>query len=318
MVILTHTPWPNSAGSLVLSSISLLTAPCIGLFFMISGALLLPVLEPTSCFLKRRFAKIIIPAVLWSMFYLFAEFFYSRDFGTLLKSILSIPFSVQGCGIYWFIYVLVGLYLLAPILSLWLQKASKREMEFYLFLWLITMCYPIIRPFLYINEGKTGILYYFGGYVGYFVLGYYLHNCVTKWHKWMSAVLLVVPIGCAVICKLSDLQVDFYDMFFYLSLSSVFICIAVFMWGKEQFNGKPLDPVWTKIVTDFSNCSFGIYFVHFVVIRNIIWKIGFLTQIAGGGGILWTFIMAVIISWGIVHLISRVPRSEYLIGVKIK
>lgn len=44
MVILMHSPIPssNNANGLLLSSLSYFTAPCIGLFFMVSGALLLP------------------------------------------------------------------------------------------------------------------------------------------------------------------------------------------------------------------------------------------------------------------------------------
>ena len=45
MVIAMHAPLPDSAegNGLFLSTLSYLTAPCIGLLFMVSGALLLPV-----------------------------------------------------------------------------------------------------------------------------------------------------------------------------------------------------------------------------------------------------------------------------------
>lgn len=43
MVVLMHSPMQtDSANSLILSSLSYFTAPCIGLFFMVSGALILP------------------------------------------------------------------------------------------------------------------------------------------------------------------------------------------------------------------------------------------------------------------------------------
>lgn len=43
MVVLMHSPIPaENANGLLLSSLSYFTAPCIGLFFMVSGALLLP------------------------------------------------------------------------------------------------------------------------------------------------------------------------------------------------------------------------------------------------------------------------------------
>ena len=70
MIIAMHAPIPNTGlSSYVLSTDSLLTALGIGLFIMVSGALLLPVNMPTEQFLKKRFAKIVFPTVLWTLFY---------------------------------------------------------------------------------------------------------------------------------------------------------------------------------------------------------------------------------------------------------
>ena len=69
MIVLMHSPMPglNTLG-IVLCGISYLTAPGIGLFFMVSGALLLKrnVDNPfeTRIFLQRRFIKILIPLAL--------------------------------------------------------------------------------------------------------------------------------------------------------------------------------------------------------------------------------------------------------------
>ena len=43
MVVMMHSPMPSAdANGMLLSSLSYFTAPCIGLFFMVSGALILP------------------------------------------------------------------------------------------------------------------------------------------------------------------------------------------------------------------------------------------------------------------------------------
>lgn len=315
MVVLMHSPQPYSAGNIVLSSISFLTTPCIGLFFMVSGALLLPVSKPTPLFLKYRIAKIAMPVIFWSLVYLVLNYLETKDIEALLKSIISIPFSVQGCGIFWFVYVLIGLYLIAPIISAWLLKTSKCELEFYLLLWAVTMCYPIIRFFILLNEGTSGILYYFAGYVGYFVLGYYLHNYASHWKGWILTTLLVLPIGSAVICKLSGVAVNFYDVFWYLSISVAAMCVALFMIIKEMANGRVQNTIFKKIIVDLSNCSFGIYLIHFFVVRDVLWRLN-LAIIPNCGGILETFILGVVISYIIVRLIAILPKAEYIIGVK--
>ena len=54
MIIAMHAPIPNTGlSSYVLSTDSLLTALGIGLFIMVSGALLLPVNMTTKSFLKK-------------------------------------------------------------------------------------------------------------------------------------------------------------------------------------------------------------------------------------------------------------------------
>ena len=101
MIVLMHSPMPGlgTSGS-VLCGTSYLTAPGIGLFFMVSGALLLKVNfgRPfeTRYFLRRRFTKILVPLVFWTL----------------------VGWGLEQCGvknteqgILWFMYCLVGLYL---------------------------------------------------------------------------------------------------------------------------------------------------------------------------------------------------------------
>lgn len=72
MIVLMHSPMPDlGTAGVVLCGVSYLTAPGIGLFFMVSGALLLKkkMSKPfdTKLFLQKRFSKILIPLVFWSL-----------------------------------------------------------------------------------------------------------------------------------------------------------------------------------------------------------------------------------------------------------
>lgn len=54
MVIVIHAPRPDSGlSALTCTSVSLFCAPCMGLFFMISGALLLPVSDSYFAFASQ-------------------------------------------------------------------------------------------------------------------------------------------------------------------------------------------------------------------------------------------------------------------------
>lgn len=96
-------------------------------------------------------------------------------FSQMALNILHIPVNF-GCeiGHLWYIYMLIGLYLVTPIISPWLQQASKRELEGYLGLWIITtflpyihLVYPEVLGEAFWND--TPLLYYFTGFIGYFI-----------------------------------------------------------------------------------------------------------------------------------------------------
>lgn len=53
-----------------------------------------------------------------------------------IKYNLHIPINFTTVHL-WYIYMLIGLYLLVPIISPWIEKAGKKEMTFFLTLWLL-------------------------------------------------------------------------------------------------------------------------------------------------------------------------------------
>lgn len=314
MIVMMHSPLPGKEGDgLFLSSISYLTAPGIGLFFMVSGTLLLPVKLDTRSFLWKRFVKIALPTMLWTLLYLCCNV-WMKDGNITWRNILSVPFSAQGNPVLWFIYTLLGLYLLAPILSRWLAVANRKELEFYLCLWAVTLCYPVLRLFLDINSSNTGVLYYFSGYVGYFLLGYYLKIHPERVsYRWLLPVMLLSMLIPAV-CKWKNIEIDFYSMFWYLS---VFVAIQCVFWWKLVCS---LSFRWTSkmersVLSEVSKLTFGIYLVHIFIMRYLLWKWDFILGIHTYWVqtvtiIIFTFVGSLIIT----YLISLFPFAKYLIG----
>ena len=281
-----HAPMPGigTSGN-ILSAISLMTAPGIGLFFMVSGALLLPVQEPTDRFLKRRLTKVVFPTLFWTLFY------------------LALTIVTEG---------MIGLYLLSPIISPWVQKASKREIEWVLLLWGVTLCFPLLSYGVTINTSQTGILYYFGGYAGYFLLGYFLHTYRSKISPIGIALLFLIPLFAAVAFKLTSTQVDFYSVFWYQSIFTVMMCIGWFC-IFQRFEGRVTHSSW---ITLLSNCCFGIYLVHIFIMRSILWKCGFISANGGVIQIILTILSTSLLSFAVVWCISKLPYAQYTIGFK--
>lgn len=311
MIICMHAPMPNlNANGIILSTISYFTAPGLCLFFVISGSLLLPIKTDTTTFLKKRLGKVIMPTLVFTILYIILNCINGQQ-QNILKTICSIPFSAQGHGVLWFMYTLIGLYLVAPIISKWLDSTSKREVELYLLLWVITLCFPILKLFVGINEGNTGVLYYFSGYIGYFILGYYL----KKYPESISLKKLMIPDIIAIIApiafKVMHIEIDFYSMFWYLSIFVALLCTTIYVLISKIKIKKG------GIVELISNLSFGIYLIHIAVMRFFIWELDFIINI-NNYILQWIMVVGLtfIISCSIAYVISLLPFGDYIIGYK--
>ena len=319
MVVLMHSPHPDAGISgLILSPLSFLTAAGIGLFFMVSGALLLPVKIGTGDFLKKRIGKIIWPLLFWTLFYIVIRLLTGNmQTADLLISLLSIPFSTQGHGVLWFMYTLIGLYLLAPILSPFLEKAGERELRFYLLLWAVTLCFPILALFLDVNRGTMGMLYYFTGYVGYFVLGYYLNIYKSLFKSIFLIAMIIISLVFFAIHRYYALPGDFFDIFYYLSITVVVMSVAWFVGIGKMVEAFRLGA--TQLLIELSNACFGIFLIHIFIIRNMLWHFDFIVYAFGGiGQIVITWVMTFAISFALTYLISYLPYAEYIVGYKHK
>lgn len=310
MIVFMHSPNPDiDLPGYIMTGISYLTAPGIGLFFMLSGSLLLEKEVSTKSFLAKRFSKIVIPTLFWTVIYLFVGMMsHTHSISEIIKILLSVPFSRQGHGILWFMYTLVGLYLLTPVLSRWTRVATKREVEFYLFLWAITLLYPYLKTILFINESNTGILYYFSGYAGYYLFGFYLkrHYSFRFYHLLIAlAISVLIP----VLVYSIDGNPDFYSLLWYLSLPVVSMAFIWFVGIKQlSFNGLPGIELASKM-------SFGIYFVHALIIQKILWNSYFFTSMNDWIEIIATAAVGFGLSFCFSWLVSKMPFSKCIIGV---
>ncbi len=310
MIVLMHSPMPGSATGIVLAGISYLTAPGIGLFFMVSGALLLGNKLSQQEFLTRRFSKVLWPTLFWTAFYIAVSCIKAHEWPSM-RAILSIPFSAQGHGVLWFMYTLAGLYLLTPILSRWLQTASRREVEFYLLLWGITLLYPYLKLGLSINDSNSGILYYFTGYAGYFLLGSYLKRYPPQGRSFWAliAVAVIVAVAAPLLVLTSGVEYNFFDFFYYLTIPVALMSLAWFL-GAQQMKVVSAAP----LLTGTAKLCFGIYLVHIFVMREILWNMAFIHAIPGFMQALVIACITFVISWLIAFLISKLPGSKYIIG----
>ena len=168
---------------------------CVPLFVIASGYLQLPLRYSTGEFFRRRAIRILIPLLFWTVVYALVWGSPVANFKGLL---LNFNYAA---GHLWFVYMLLGLYLIMPLLSPWAEKVSKRELSVYLGIWGLTLLIPFIReaaggsaPLIYAADGLPapalfplwgeaswnpfGLLYYVSGFAGYMLLGLYIKRFV--------------------------------------------------------------------------------------------------------------------------------------------
>lgn len=289
----------------IISIITYLEMPCIGLFIALSGALLLPLKYSPKDFIKRRLSKILIPTLLWSTIYLCLS---SR---LTVFNIASSFFVPIGSGILWFIYTIAGLYIISPIISPWIERAPKRQIQAYLMAWLITLCFPIFGNWIEMNYTQSSWAYYLSGYIGFFILGFYLRKYEIPFNT--SALLFIAFTLFVFLIKITNPSISLYrDGSWYLSIFSAIS--VIFYWNLIKTISTYSHRI-QRIIILFSNLSFGMYFIHIGIVKYVtpyiyIYSFPYIANYI----IRTTFTCgtAFVLSW----LISYIPLSGFIIGYK--
>ena len=235
LVMLTHACEPfylGGEGSLILtksdalwvSFLNVLPRACVALFVVASSYLQFPLHYSSGEFFQRRAKRILIPFLIWSVVYALV---YGEPVQNFKDLLLNFNYAA---GHMWFVYMLVGLYLVMPLLSPWAEKVGKKELLVYLGIWLFTTVIPLIRqwvggpaPVIYGPSGipnaaryplwgeaswnAYGVFYYLSGFVGYMLLGLYFRRFVGElsWGKTLGIALPVFLVGFA-ICNVGFLS----------------------------------------------------------------------------------------------------------------
>lgn len=174
---------------------------CVPLFIVASSYLQFPLHYETGEFFKRRAVRILVPFAIWSLFY---AFYWGEPVSNLKGLLLNFNYAA---GHLWFVYMIIGLYLIMPLLSPWAERVGKRELGAYICIWLFTTMLPLLRDWVSANPlvfafGPTGIprqavyplwgeaswnaygtFYYISGMVGYLLVGLWLRKfggCISK------------------------------------------------------------------------------------------------------------------------------------------
>lgn len=248
-----------------------ISRPSVPLFVMISGALMLSNSKEIKykSFLQKRISKIIIPLLGWSFIYYSYNVYRGDHYPFFSLSQFIKLFLTNGISVhFWFMYMILGIYLITPLIKIFIQNASMKDIHYFLILWIYA---SVIVKFMnfYFGYSFNIELYYVTNYVGYFILGYYLSNIpISSKLKKISFVSAVVGTCSTFLLTYFStkngsgaLQEFWYE---YLSPNVLFSAVGIFVFIRStRINTNKIPVIFEKL----SNVSFGIYLIHILVLQ---------------------------------------------------
>lgn len=250
----------------------------VPIFVMISGALFLGKdyrLDIPRLY-RHNILRLLIMYMIWSCLYGLwdcAVFnFLQNGWKAVLRAMLAGRYHL------WFLPMLIGIYMLLPILKSWVEHAEKKNIQYFLCLFLVFQVGAETLRALTVTDELHAVLDIWDiemacSYIGYFVLGYYLaHFEISHTLKKgiyccaLPAVLGNIVLGNYLARKAGVATGAIYDSF---GAFTFVIAVALFLLvrekaGKIQFGEKDV-----QRISELAGDTLGVYLLHIGVIEGL-------------------------------------------------
>lgn len=297
--------WQDIDPRLALNLLDSLVRCSVPLFVMLSGALLLsPQDKPaTPLQIIGRIRKVAIPLLTWNVAYLLYVSHFTGQVIDWMSMLRQVPMYHL-----WFVYMIIGLYLLLPVLQAVFAAIAKRSdlQRYLLALWLVVTCVPVYypHPILALVQ-QTSLL----GYAGYFLIGGIVANTHQQSGKtlfWVLVYLAAVLVTFWLTWHFSDARQSVDERAYLYFSPNVFLAsLAAFI-------------LFTRLSTALhwiSNRAFLVFFMHVVVLERV------QNQVSAWGLPIGVAVQTVLVSvltflfcLGIASLLRLLPKSRVLLG----
>ena len=282
--------------------------PC---FIMITGALLLDPSREIS--IKKIYRKYLLRVfralVIFVMVYRFFDMMISPSGITgrgVIQGIAQI-FTGTSWKPLWYLYMLIGLYLLLPIYRKIAQACSELELKYFLGIYFIFLSiFPVLSGFgIYINF----TIHIASIYPFYLFLGYAIRKQLIKLNQKMCVLLVVV---CTIlIVSFTSLRwinniKSLTALWTYSSPVVIVASCAVFNIFLNIKNKAP--DALHRFLLEFDSCSFGIYLIHIIFIKAFTQVLGFNPYIYGAAGFVGLIFIVLILSFVCTWILLKIAK----------
>ncbi len=247
----------------------------VPIFLMLSGATLLNYRKKydTKTFFKKRFTKILIPFVVWAII----AFIYRFAIGQMTpmgpRSLLNAFFGNAEMSIYYFMFLILGIYLAMPIFSKIIdhdEKNGRKVLWYAVILMFVAQSFlPIVLKLLGI-EWNTSLTSQISSIFIFVFLGYLLSTTNlqkrTRILVYIAAILSCIfrYIGIFILSTQDNttatLLTDYSQFHSVLLAAAIFIFVKEIKWQKYFKTAKS-----RNLLATLAGCSFGVYLIHMFI-----------------------------------------------------
>ena len=255
---------------------------CVPLFMIVSAFLLVPLKPGLSMgeFYKKRFSRILPPMIAFMLLYTFLPLAWGgMSWEQSISDLKMLPFNFPSmAGHLWFMYPLISIYLIIPVVSPWLERASAKDELIFLGIFGISTFIPWIHRFITPElwgecfwNGFT-MLWYCSGYLGYLVMAHYIRHHLN----WSRNRRLFVGL----VCFLAGAAFTGWS-FWYMGVPGENIETPLLEWSWEFCTPNVLLASFgaflmftciekaPSFITGLSKLSFGMYLMHLFFLAPI-------------------------------------------------
>jgi len=229
----------------------------VPLFVMLSGALLLGKDEPIKKFFHKRISKIIWPFLFWSVI-AYAILYYQNGGRSFIEYIVLYLQKTATTGvhnIYWYLYMLVGLYIITPPIRAVLKGGGISMLMLMVVVLFVVYVSGKYVPTVKVLNRLTFINII---WVFYYMLGYCVSSQIIylQEHRRVIYMIFVTLLCFHFGLRLFGLSCEFLDIAVYITLFALMLSIDY----KKKF----------KLIGEISRMSYGVYLSHFMFISALL------------------------------------------------
>ena len=288
--------------------------------------------EPLRVFFKKRFNRIGLPLIFWGAAYFVWRYFVNSEALTsnsVLQGIFAGPYYQ-----FWYLYLLIGLYLLTPLLRVIVAYAKWNIIKYLLFVWFVgTAIIPLFGLYQSINPQILWFresVFTLTGLVGYFILGAY----ITKIKIRSSILYLILALSLIWTIMGTYFLVgtlgERYSQFFHDASSANVIITSIAFFLIISTLRRPKIPVQSpseatikmshtnRILQTISQNTLPVYLFHVMVLEALQkGYLGFKISVTTINPIIEIpviTLLTLLISLGIIVSLKKIPYVKRIIG----